>query len=126
MPARVFEKYLRKLRKYRSTATVGASSSKEQATEGATNSLSTMPRMFWDPGFRLSHPDTFAQVFPFFAQAVAAGGQAAASPSRSSRLVQEKLAHHLDLVEVDIAEQVAQKSHHFFEVFLFPSNLALN
>ena len=74
----------------------------------------------------MSHPDTFAQVFPFFAGAAAAGGQAAASPSRSSRLVQEKLAHHLDLVEVDIAEQVAQKSHHFFEVFLFPSILALN
>ena len=51
--------------------------------------------------------------------AAAAGGQQQASPNRSSRLVQEKLAHHLDLVEVDIAEQVAQKSHHFFEVILY-------
>jgi hypothetical protein len=31
-------------------------------------------------------------------------------------LAQEKLSHHLDDVEVSIAEQVAQKSHHFFQV----------
>ena len=35
----------------------------------------------------------------------------------SGRLAQEKLSHHLDDVEVSIAEQVAQKSHHFFQVF---------
>ena len=31
-------------------------------------------------------------------------------------MAQEKLSHHLDDVEVSIAEQVAQKSHHFFQV----------
>ena len=69
--------------------------------------------MFWDPGFTLSNPDTFVTLFPFFAKRSVTAGE----PS-SNRLVQEKLAHHLDLVEVDIAEQVAQKSHHFFEVGL--------
>jgi len=34
----------------------------------------------------------------------------------SGRLAQEKLSHHLDVVEISIAEQVAQKSHHFFQV----------
>ena len=29
---------------------------------------------------------------------------------------QENLAQHLDSVEVNIADQVAQKSHHFFHV----------
>ena len=84
------------------------------------SSLSGMPRMFWDPGFRLSHPDTFTQVFPFFTTKSAAIKSDNSSPthatSSSSKLVQERLAHHLDLVEVDIADQVAQKSHHFFEV----------
>ena len=32
------------------------------------------------------------------------------------RLVQEKLSHQLDVVEVSIAKQVAHKSHHFFQV----------
>ena len=31
---------------------------------------------------------------------------------------QENLAQHLDSVEVNIADQVAQKSHHFFHVSL--------
>ena len=79
-----------------------------------------MPRMFWDPGFRLSRPGTFTQVFPFFTTKSAAIKSDNSSPtnatSSSSKLVQERLAHHLDLVEVDIADQVAQKSHHFFEV----------
>ena len=85
-----------------------------------SSSLSGMPRMFWDPGFRLSHPDTFTQVFPFFTTKSAAIKSDSSSPthatSSSSKLVQERLAHHLDLVEGDIADQVAQKSHHFFEV----------
>ena len=90
------------------------------------SSLSGMPRMFWDPGFRLSHPDTFTQVFPFFtSKSTASSKSENSSPthatSSSSKLVQERLAHHLDLVEVDIADQVAQKSHHFFEV----SNMGL-
>ena len=37
----------------------------------------------------------------------------------SGRLAQEKLSHHLDVVEISIAEQVAQKSHPFFQVFSF-------
>ena len=32
------------------------------------------------------------------------------------KLLQEKLSHHLDQVEVSIAHQVAAKSHHFFQV----------
>jgi len=32
------------------------------------------------------------------------------------RLVQDKLSHQLDEVEVSIAQQVAQKSQHFFQV----------
>ena len=38
---------------------------------------------------------------------------------------QENLAQHLDSVEVNIADQVAQKSHHFFHVSfdIFPSQI---
>ena len=35
------------------------------------------------------------------------------------RLIGEKLDHYLDSVEKDIAEQVAQKSHHFFQVMTY-------
>ena len=35
------------------------------------------------------------------------------------RLVQEKLQHYIDQVEVNIASQVCTKSHHFFQVMTY-------
>ena len=37
----------------------------------------------------------------------------------NGRLIQERLSHQLDLVEVDIAEQVKQKSQNFFQVMTY-------
>ena len=37
----------------------------------------------------------------------------------SSSLVQEKLQHYIDQVEVNIASQVCTKSHHFFQVMTY-------
>ena len=49
-------------------------------------------------------------------------GKLLSSPNKidsQRRLVQERLHHYLDSVEEDIAEQVAQKSHHFFQVMTY-------
>ena len=40
----------------------------------------------------------------------------------SGRLVQERLQHYIDQVEVSIASQVCTKSHHFFQVTAQPPN----
>ena len=93
-----------------------------------------IPRIFLDPNFSPSDPNTFSQLFPFFTQQAipessakqnASNCQNAIQPSSPNkidsqrRLIGEKLDHYLDSVEKDIAEQVAQKSHHFFQVMTY-------
>ena len=73
--------------------------------------------------------ETFEKIFPFLSSSSSSrSSSSAAAPAKeeaavlckqiesSGRLAQERLSHHLDDVEVSIAEQVAQKSHHFFQV----------
>ena len=58
--------------------------------------------------------ETFGKIFPFL---VNIKNQNLSDLIESQgKVAQEKLAHHLDSVEVNIADQVAQKSHHFFQV----------
>ena len=102
-----------------------------------------VPRIFLDPNFSPSNPQTFSQLFPLFTQSIhersvkrshengtnhcqeanqISQGASTASPNKidsQRRLVQERLHHYLDSVEEDIAEQVAQKSHHFFQVMTY-------
>ena len=95
-----------------------------------------IPRIFLDPNFSPSDPHTFSQLFPFFTQQAIPEssskqitnvnhcqvGSQPSSPNKidsQRRLIGEKLDHYLDSVEKDIAEQVAQKSHHFFQVMTY-------
>ena len=105
---------------------------------------SDVPRIFLDPNFSCSNPETFSQLFPFFSQQSiqehstlqnhrSDANQCKDTSQKSQsivisnanridsqrRLVQERLHHYLDSVEEDIAEQVAQKSHHFFQVMTY-------
>lgn len=66
--------------------------------------LQDIPQIFMKPHLELSNPATFASVF------TGVGDGA----TQSGRLLQEKLSHYLDIVEVQIARQVAQKSSAFF------------
>ena len=143
IPARSFDRYLRKLRRHQHRRNLGGSAAKQEpassssdpasptrsspsaaasSSSSATASQGVNPQrvsanvshVFLDPNFDLTKPETFASIFPIsqeksFPQQVETVG----------RLVQEKLSHQLDQVEVSIACQVAQKSHHFFQVRLF-------
>ncbi|KAK8774576.1 hypothetical protein V5799_010888 [Amblyomma americanum] len=60
-----------------------------------------LPAVFLGPELRLEEPATFAQAIPW-----------AAGPSR---LLQERLTHYLDLVEVQLARQVSLRSDAFFQ-----------
>ena len=77
------------------------------------DSLSQVPHIFLDPGFDLKNPDTFAKIFPFLLNSKE---KLSSQIETHGKVTQEKFAHYLDSVEVNIADQVAQKSHHFFQV----------
>ena len=80
----------------------------------SVDSLSQVPSVFLDPEFSLKKAETFAKIFPFLFQN--SKDSLSSQIETHGRSTHEKLAQHLDSVEVNIADQVAQKSHHFFQV----------
>lgn len=77
--------------------------------------ISLIPKIFLQPNFDLSNIDTFNAVFnQAVPNSTTQSGTLEPSASNSSKLLQEKLTHYLDMVEVQIAHQVAQKSDAFF------------
>jgi len=93
-----------------------------------TPSKLNIPDLFLDPNFDLSNPSTFNSVFPFISDSLSE--EARENPftiepaearlvESSGKLVQERLQHYIDQVEVCIAGQVASKSHHFFQVMTY-------
>ena len=83
-----------------------------QASVSATTTAG-VSRIFLDPSFDLSRPETFEAIFQLSASA---GENFAEQVERSGRMIQERLSQQLDAVEVSITNQIAQKSHHFFQV----------
>lgn len=71
--------------------------------------LNEIPPIFMKPNLELHNPATFALVFPNLSDNVHEQ-----SHQQSGRILQEKLSHYLDIVEVQIAKQVSQKSSAFF------------
>ncbi|XP_054239851.1 vacuolar protein sorting-associated protein 54 [Indicator indicator] len=74
--------------------------------------LEQVPKIFMKPDFALEDSLTFSAVLPWshFSTAGGKGNRDAAS----SRLLQEKLSHYLDIVEVNIAHQISLRSEAFF------------
>uniref|UniRef100_A0A0K8THJ3 Vacuolar protein sorting-associated protein 54 n=1 Tax=Lygus hesperus TaxID=30085 RepID=A0A0K8THJ3_LYGHE len=77
--------------------------------------LSPIPKIFLKPNLDLSNYDIFNAVY---SQTTSKSHKSVGEPlpvaASSTKLLQEKLTHYLDLVEVLIAQQVAQKSDAFF------------
>jgi type I site-specific restriction endonuclease len=69
-----------------------------------------VPEMFFDDNFNLSNLSTFNQVFPEDAMA-------------ASLLLQEKLTHYLDEVEVMLFKQVTNRSNSIFDALMQYSEL---
>ena len=87
-----------------------------------------IPSIFLDQDFDLSNPNTFNSVFPFLTESLNASNRSnpfqleakdAKQVESGGRLVQERLQHYIDQVEVNIASQVCTKSHHFFQVMTY-------
>ena len=87
-----------------------------------------IPSIFLDQNFDLTNPNTFNAVFPFLNETLSQSNRSnpfqveskeAAQVEGGGRLVQERLQHYIDQVEVNIASQVCTKSHHFFQVMTY-------
>ncbi|XP_033735707.1 vacuolar protein sorting-associated protein 54-like [Pecten maximus] len=80
--------------------------------------LQQIPKLFLLPNFELDNSDTFNAVFPW-QQIESKNHSKSSSPTssgpQSSKLLQEKLSHYLDIVEVHIAKQISTKSDAFFQ-----------
>ncbi|XP_030636024.1 vacuolar protein sorting-associated protein 54 [Chanos chanos] len=74
--------------------------------------LEQVPKIFMKPDFVLNDPATFNAVLPWSHFSVAGGKNS--RDVASSRLLQEKLSHYLDVVEVSIARQISLRSEAFF------------
>uniref|UniRef100_A0A3B4Z095 Vacuolar protein sorting-associated protein 54 n=1 Tax=Stegastes partitus TaxID=144197 RepID=A0A3B4Z095_9TELE len=82
-----------------------------------TNTVSTLTcvcvfQIFMKPDFALEDPATFNTVLPW-SHFNSAGGKSSRDVA-SSKLLQEKLSHYLDVVEVSIARQISLRSEAFF------------
>ncbi|XP_038112094.1 vacuolar protein sorting-associated protein 54 [Culex quinquefasciatus] len=91
---------------------VGGTSSQQPVVSdrlpnGAIANLKDIPEVFLKQQLELHSPASFGAVFPGISNE-------AEQAKQSSRMLQEKLSHYLDIVEVLIAKQVAEKSSAFF------------
>nr|XP_043884791.1 vacuolar protein sorting-associated protein 54 isoform X1 [Solea senegalensis] len=74
--------------------------------------LEQVPKIFMKPDFALDDPITFSAVLPW-SHFSSSGGKSSRDVA-SSKLLQEKLSHYLDVVEVSIARQISLRSDAFF------------
>lgn len=74
--------------------------------------LEQVPKIFMKPDFALEDPATFNMVLPW-SHFNNTGGKSSRDVA-SSKLLQEKLSHYLDVVEVSIARQISLRSEAFF------------
>lgn len=122
-----FERYLGKISdKYKIHAHGIEQLSKQQISDrlhsGALKSLKQLeknradldqvPKIFMLPNFSLENPETFCAVFPW--TQVEESKPDKNGNRQSCKLLQEKLSHYLDTVEVHIGEQISKRSEAFF------------
>lgn len=82
------------------------------SSDKSRTDVEQLPKIFTKPDFALEDPLTFNAVLPWSHFSVAGGK--GSQDGASSRLLQEKLSHYLDIVEVNIAHQISLRSEAFF------------
>ncbi|XP_022239536.1 vacuolar protein sorting-associated protein 54-like isoform X2 [Limulus polyphemus] len=76
--------------------------------------IDTVPKIFLQSDFSLHSPETFKTVLPWACVQSDHITVEDFNTCSSSKLLQEKLGHYLDIVEVQIARQISLKSKAFF------------
>lgn len=104
-----FDLYIRKIgkrykrhKRFESLPSPDHPTSPMHSTSELVGRLDDIPGIFFKSDIELHQPSTFTQVFPGI------------NETTTGRLLQEKLSHYLDIVEIHIAKQVTRKSSAFF------------
>lgn len=71
--------------------------------------ISVIPKSFLQSTMDLSQPETFFSLFPFIKE------HGVSHVLGCSKTLQEKWSYYLDLIEMQIAHQIAHKSEAFFQ-----------
>lgn len=109
-----FESYLRKVgRRFRRhkklcQTKIENNNIKIKCDINTNDAIQSIPEIFLKNTLPLNDPVIFNEVFPNLIN------NQDAKNNQSARLLQEKFSHYLDIVEVQIAKQVSQKSGAFF------------
>ncbi|KAK3092497.1 hypothetical protein FSP39_003642 [Pinctada imbricata] len=112
-PLRRYRKYVRYTQKIEQESPGGETFL--QQLEKNRAELQQLPKLFMLPNFDLENTDTFNAVFPWSQVEDSKKKSDQPSSPKSSKLLQEKLSHYLDIVEVHIAKQISTKSDAFFQ-----------
>ncbi|KAL1919276.1 uncharacterized protein VTP21DRAFT_1968 [Calcarisporiella thermophila] len=80
-------------------------------SSGDSSLLETVPSLFYDPDFNLENPSTFEAVCE---RADIVRGTSEDPPAAVSGMLQEKLSHYLDIVEVHLIQEISHRSASFF------------
>lgn len=75
---------------------------RESSREFLKPETSPIPRIFFTQNFAVNSSETFREVFEVDTEGL------------PSKMIQDKLSHYLDLVEVGLAQQISKKSSAFF------------
>ncbi|KAF9977696.1 hypothetical protein BGZ73_005206 [Actinomortierella ambigua] len=80
-------------------------------------SLDTVPRVFFDPHFNFENPRTFDLVCELTGTGVdtATGAKSTTTSIVNNSILQEKLSHYLDTVEIHLMTEISRRSTSFFE-----------
>ncbi|KAF9166972.1 hypothetical protein DFQ26_006236 [Actinomortierella ambigua] len=80
-------------------------------------SLDTVPSVFFDPDFNFENPRTFDIVceLPGTGVDVATGAKSTTTSIVNNSILQEKLSHYLDTVEIHLMTEISRRSTSFFE-----------
>lgn len=108
-----FESYLKKLgRRYKRHKRLSQVKLETNNIKGKSETISEgiehIPQIYLKNTLPLNDPTTFNEIFPDIINSKNA------KYNQNARVLQEKLSHYLDIVEVQIAKQVSQKSGAFF------------
>ncbi|XP_022814809.1 vacuolar protein sorting-associated protein 54 isoform X1 [Spodoptera litura] len=105
-----FESYCKRVaKKYRRHCRLKESVPVKNKTPVVEN-VCEVPNIFYEQSLPLNNPEVFSQVFPSLCNSE--------EPSIAIRSLQETLSTYLDVIEMKISKQVAQKSDAFFHAML--------
>lgn len=83
-----------------------------QSQEYEMPMLENVPSVFFEPNFQLENPRTFDAVCE---GADIVGNSGPNPPTSTNSILQEKLSHYLDTVEVHLIQEISKRSAQFFE-----------